>query len=73
MMQQEIIIPPANNIFFETARQKSGYDDEYFNLKYQGTFVWNANEVWEVQIPALDFWKKDGTRKVCTAPPPIDE
>lgn len=72
MMQQEIIIPPANNIFFETARQKSGYDDEYFTLKYQGTFVWNANEVWEVQIPALDFWKKDGTRKVCTSPPPIE-
>ncbi|ATC96306.1 hypothetical protein [Pseudoalteromonas tunicata] len=70
MTQQEIIVPVANNIFFESARHKSGYDDEYFTLKYQNSFVWNANEVWEVQIPALDFWKKDGTRKVCTAPMP---
>jgi hypothetical protein len=62
MTQSEIIISQATNIYFKAARKASEYDEEYYQSRYQGVFVWNANELWEVQIHAKSFWKKDPQR-----------
>ncbi|SFD63243.1 hypothetical protein [Pseudoalteromonas denitrificans] len=62
--QKEVIVSPKTNIFFTQARLNSEFEPEFYELKYKSTYTWNANEVWEVQIPALEFWRKDGTRKV---------
>jgi len=63
MSQKEVIVSSSTNVFFTKTRLKSEFEPEFYNLKYQNTYTWNANEVWEVQIPALEFWRKDGTRK----------
>jgi len=63
MSQKEVVVSPHTNVFFTNTRLKSEFDPEFYNLKYKNTYTWNANEVWEVQIPALEFWRKDGTRK----------
>lgn len=64
LTQSEIVISQDTNIYFEAARKASEYDDEYFEKRYQGVYVWNANELWEVQIHAKTFWKKDPLREV---------
>lgn len=61
--QTEVIVSKHANIFFESSRHFSEYDDEHFQQKFDNDFTWNANELWEVQIPAITFWKKDGTIK----------
>jgi hypothetical protein len=63
LSQYEVQVSPANNLYYDSVRAASDYDAEYFNLRYSDEFTWNANEFWEVQIPALTFWKKDGTIK----------
>jgi len=63
MSQKEVVVSPNTNVFFTNTRLKSEFEPEFYNLKYKNTYTWNANEVWEVQIPALEFWRKDGTRK----------
>jgi hypothetical protein len=61
--QTEVIVSKNTNIYFQSVRDDSEFDDSYFQTRYNPPYVWNANEVWEVQIPALIFWKKDGTLK----------
>lgn len=63
LSQKEVIVSSNTNVFFTNTRLKSEFEPEFYNLKYKNTYTWNANEVWEVQIPALEFWRKDGTRK----------
>ncbi len=62
LSQKEIIIPQSSNLFFAASRRRSEFSDEFYKLKFNNIYTWNANEVWEVQISALEFWKKDGTR-----------
>ncbi len=64
LSQTEVIVGRNSNIFYEDVRIDSKFEDIYFQHRYQGEFTWNANELWEVQVPAITFWKKDGTRKV---------
>ena len=63
LSQTEVIVSKNTNIFFAVVRQESEFDDQYFEARFNSNYVWNANEVWEVQVPALTFWKKDGTIK----------
>ena len=63
MTQSEVVISLETNLYFETARKNSEYDEDYFQSRYQGVYVWNANELWEVQIHAKTFWKKDTQRE----------
>jgi hypothetical protein len=63
LSQTEVIVCKDSNIYFQFVRENSEFDESYFDTRYNAPYVWNANEVWEVQIPALVFWKKDGTLK----------
>ncbi|MCF6458938.1 hypothetical protein [Pseudoalteromonas sp. MMG024] len=63
LSQTEVLVVRSTNIYFESTRDNSGLEEVVFTQRYQPPYVWNANEVWEVQVPALVFWKKDGTTK----------
>ena len=63
LSQAEAIISKSSNLFFKATQLDCHYDAEYLDQRYRNTFTWNANEVWEVQLPAIEFWKKDGTRR----------
>jgi hypothetical protein len=63
LSQSEVLVVRSTNIYFDSTRENSGIDEAIFTQRYQPPYVWNANEVWEVQVPALVFWKKDGTIK----------
>jgi len=63
LSQSEVLVVRSTNIYFDSTRENSGVDEAIFTQRYQPPYVWNANEVWEVQVPALVFWKKDGTIK----------
>ena len=65
--QSEIVVNKSTNIYFARSRENSGFGENFFKQRYQAPYVWNANEVWEVQVPALVFWKKDGTIKQSNA------
>ncbi len=63
LSQKEIIVTKQTNLFFESSRKKCHYDKEYLSARYPSGFTWNAVDLWEVQIPAIEFWKRDGSRK----------
>ncbi|GEM_PF-1852528 len=63
LSQTEVVISQSSNLYFDTSRSFSHYSDSYFQTKFANGYVWNASELWEVQIPAVNFWKKDGTIK----------
>lgn len=63
LTQAEVIVSSNSNLFFKETRHTCHYDVSYFNSRFHNEFTWNATELWEVQIPAIDFWKKDGSRK----------
>ncbi|MER2492528.1 hypothetical protein [Catenovulum sediminis] len=61
--QAEIIVSQESNLFFAKSREISHYTENYLRTKLPNGYIWNAAELWEVQIPALNFWKKDGSVK----------
>ncbi|MCW8107176.1 hypothetical protein OPS25_01490 [Alteromonas ponticola] len=63
LCHQEIVISRQSNLFFEESRNECHYDKEFLKARYKDDFTWNAAELWEFQIPAIEFWKRDGTRK----------
>ncbi|AWB68114.1 hypothetical protein C2869_17545 [Saccharobesus litoralis] len=62
--QTEVIISPQYNFYFEASRVKSGLDMRILNRRYKNEYTWNPNELWETQIPAIVFWRKDGSVKI---------
>ncbi len=64
LSHKEIIVSKQSNFFFDSSRKKSHYNEEYLNARYPDGFTWNAVDLWEVQIPAIEFWKRDGSRKI---------
>lgn len=73
LSQMEVTVSRSSNLFFETSRANSHYDEEYYLNRYKNGFVWNASELWEVQVPAVNFWKKDGTHRYNNKHIPLDE
>ncbi len=63
LSQTEVIVSRDSNIFYEDVRKATGYEEDYFTRRFQNDFTFNANELWEVQIPAMTFWKKIGKPK----------
>ncbi|WP_440906042.1 hypothetical protein ACMZOO_07355 [Catenovulum sp. SX2] len=63
LSHMELLVHPKSNMYFDNTRRECHVNREYMAMRFKGEFVWNAAELWEVQIPALTFWKKDGTRK----------
>lgn len=63
LSQSEFIVSKASNLFFKESRAKSHYDAEFFYLRYKDEFTWNATDVWENQVPAIEFWKRDDKRR----------
>ncbi|NMH59135.1 hypothetical protein [Alteromonas ponticola] len=63
LCQKEIIVTRQTNFYFEKTRNESHYDKDYLKARYKDEFTWNAAELWEFQIPAIEFWKRDGSRK----------
>ncbi|WP_199608757.1 V-type ATP synthase subunit I domain-containing protein [Flocculibacter collagenilyticus] len=63
LSQTEVVVDKKTNIYFKEARNLSEYEPEYFKQRFEDEYTWNANALWEVQVPALTFWKKDGTIK----------
>ncbi|MEW9797452.1 hypothetical protein [Alteromonas sp. CYL-A6] len=63
LSQAEVIISKGSNLFFKESRDNSHYEAEFFDARYKNEFTWNATDVWENQVPAIEFWKRDGTRK----------
>lgn len=64
LSQFEVVITSTTNIYYQQTRDDSTFDDNYFAQRFDNDFTWNANELWEVQIPAVKFWKKRGVPKV---------
>ena len=62
LSQAEVVVSKATNLYFEESRKACHYEPEYLQKRYRQEFTWNATEVWEVQLPAIEFWKKDGKR-----------
>ncbi len=60
LKQSEIKISKDYNLFFADTRNNLASIETYNQERYKDDFVWNANELWETQVPALRFWKKDG-------------
>ncbi len=60
LKQSELKISKEYNLFFAESRESLIETEGYNQERYQNEFVWNANELWETQVPALRFWKKDG-------------
>ncbi|WP_334020633.1 hypothetical protein [Alteromonas sp. S015] len=63
LSQTELIISKKSNLFFEECREDSHYDSELFLLRYKNEYTWNATDVWENQVPAIEFWKRDDKRR----------
>ncbi len=63
LSQAEVIVSKQSNLFFKACRQASHYDHDFFEARYKNDFTWNATDVWEHQVPAIEFWKRDGTRR----------
>ena len=63
LSQTEVVVSKISNLFFEESRRASHYEPDFFEARYKGKFTWNATDVWENQVPAIEFWKKDGTRR----------
>ncbi|MCW8091210.1 hypothetical protein [Alteromonas sp. ASW11-130] len=63
LSRKELIISKQSNFFFEVSREESHYEKDYLDARYNNEFTWNAAELWEFQIPAIEFWKRDGIRK----------
>lgn len=61
LSQCEVQVSRQSNIYYGDVRVDSEFEKPYYALRYNDEFTWNANELWELQIPALTFWKKDGT------------
>lgn len=59
----EIVISQHTNIYFKHARIKSHYTDTFYDLRFKTGFIWDARAHWDIQIPAIDFWKKDNSRR----------
>lgn len=63
LSQAEVVVSKGSNLFFPESRRASHYEDDFFYARYKNEFTWNATDVWENQVPAIEFWKKDGTRR----------
>ncbi|MEC8233236.1 MAG: hypothetical protein VX061_17555 [Pseudomonadota bacterium] len=63
LSQAEFIISKKSNLFFQECRNESHYDLEFFHLRYKNEYTWNATDVWENQVPAIEFWKRDDKRR----------
>ncbi|WP_189405895.1 hypothetical protein [Alteromonas halophila] len=63
LSQAEVVVSKGSNLFFPESREASHYESEFFDARYKDEFTWNATDVWENQVPAIEFWKKDGTRR----------
>ncbi len=63
LSQSEVVVTRGSNIYYQDVRDASEFEAGYYRYRYNDECTWNANELWEVQIPALSFWKKDGTIK----------
>ena len=63
LSKHEVIVSKATNVFYEDVRENSEFSDEFYQLRFNNEYTWNANTLWEVQIPAITFWKKEGTYK----------
>lgn len=61
--QAEVVVSKESNLFFEESRRASHYEPDFFQARYKGKFTWNATDVWDNQVPAIQFWKKDGKRR----------
>lgn len=63
LSQAEFIISKQSNIFFSDSRRSSHYDMDFFHLRFRNEYTWNATDVWENQVPAIEFWKRDDQRR----------
>lgn len=64
LSQVEVVISKQSNLFFPASRETSHYESDYLYTRYNNDFMWNPVDMWESQISSLEFWKKDGTRKI---------
>ncbi|AWB66834.1 hypothetical protein C2869_10500 [Saccharobesus litoralis] len=60
LSHSEIVVSRKNNVFFPTQSTKQTGRALQAFLKTHKTPIWNANEVWDVQVPSSRFWSKDG-------------
>ncbi|MCU4677594.1 hypothetical protein N7931_18405 [Catenovulum sp. 2E275] len=72
LCQTEVVISSPSNLYFEISRANCHYESDYFKTRFPNGFIWNASELWEVQVPAVNFWKKDGTIKYNELFKPLD-
>ncbi len=64
--QTEVIISKQHNLFFKalnSRRKESVLTESDSNQNKSKDVAWNANEQWDVQIPAITFWRKNGVQK----------
>jgi hypothetical protein len=59
----EVVISKASNLFFAESRRESHFDREFLEARYRKEYTWNATDVWETQVPSIEFWKRDEIRR----------
>jgi len=63
LSHSEVIISKASNLYFEESRRNSHIEREFLEARYRGEYTWNATDVWETQVPSIEFWKRDDERR----------